>query len=383
MIASNVSVKSVPAATGAGLERPAPQPIRLVEPRVPRPADLLRGVVEILGSGQLTGGWQVERFEAAAAEYLEVEHCVAVSSCTSGLMLSARCLGLQGEVILPSLTFFASGHALLWNNLEPVFADCDPETFQISLESAGRVLSERTSAILGVHLYGCPAPVDELEGLASAASIPLIFDGAHAWGARWKGRSVASYGAATVYSLSPTKQVTAGEGGIVATSDDLAEALRKARNYGKGDSYDCDILGLNARMTEIQGLMARLGLYGLDREISRRRALASVYEEELAGVLGVQLQRTPAEVWHSRKDFPVVVPADARPAVEAALAAEGVETRRYFDPPLHRQKLYRRFHTAALPNTDAVSNGVVCLPLHGGMQRIDAERIARITREQF
>ncbi len=225
----------------------------------PRPADLLRGVVEILGSGVLTNGLQVERFEVAAAEYLEVEHCVAVSSCTSGLMLTARCLELQGEVILPSLTFFASGHALLWNNLRPVFADCDPETFQISVESAGRRLTS-----------------------------------SNAWGARWKSRGVASYGTATVYSLSPTKQVTAGEGGIVATGDRyLAEALRKARNYGKGASYDCDILGLNARTTEIQGLMGRLGLYGLDREISRRRALAAVYEAELEGVAGVQLQRPP------------------------------------------------------------------------------------------
>ncbi len=163
--------------------------------------------------GVLTNGLQVERFEVAAAEYLEVEHCVAVSSCTSGLMLTARCLELQGEVILPSLTFFASGHALLWNNLRPVFADCDPETFQISVESAGRLLTSRTSAILGVHLYGCPAPVDELERMASRMGVPLIFDGAHAWGARWKSRGVASYGTATVYSLSPTKQVTGGRGG--------------------------------------------------------------------------------------------------------------------------------------------------------------------------
>ena len=181
-------------------------------------------MVEILGSGVLTNGLQVERFEVAAAEYLEVEHCVAVSSCTSGLMLTARCLELQGEVILPSLTFFASGHALLWNNLRPVFADCDPETFQISVESAGRLLTSagrlltsRTSAILGVHLYGCPAPVDELERMASRMGVPLIFDGAHAWGARWKSRG--AYGTATVYSLSPTKEVTAGEGGIVATGD--------------------------------------------------------------------------------------------------------------------------------------------------------------------
>ena len=144
METSTVSASFVPAATGGGL-------IRLVEPRVPRPADLLRGVVEILGSGVLTNGLQVERFEVAAAEYLEVEHCVAVSSCTSGLMLTARCLELQGEVILPSLTFFASGHALLWNNLRPVFADCDPETFQISVESAGRLLTSRTSAILAAR----------------------------------------------------------------------------------------------------------------------------------------------------------------------------------------------------------------------------------------
>jgi len=380
METSTVSAQSVAAATGAGL-KPTPH-IRLVEPRVPRPAELLRGVVEILGSGQLTNASQVTRFEAAAAEYLEVEHCVALSSCTAGLMLLGRCLDLSGEVILPSLTFFASGHALLWNNLEPVFADCDSDTLQISAGSAGQGLTSRTSAILGVHLYGCPAPIDDLERLADTAGVPLIFDGAHAWGARWKGRSVASYGAATVYSLSPTKQLTAGEGGIVATGDrHLAEALRKARNYGKGTSYDCDILGLNARMTELQGLMARLGLYGLDREISRRRALAAVYEEELGGVAGVRLQHTPAQAWNSHKDFPLIVRPEDRPRIEAALETEGVETRRYFDPPLHRQKLYRRFFAEPLPHTEAVSDGVICIPLHGGMRRIDAQRVARIIRD--
>ena len=296
-------------------------------------------------------------------------------------MLVERCLGLRGAVVTPSFTFFATAHGLLWNGLRPVLADCDPATFQIDPYSVRRVLGQGCSAIVGVHLFGCPAPIDALETIARDAGLALIFDGAHALGARWRGESVATRGDATVYSLSPTKQMTCCEGGLITTRHaELARELRMARNYGKGEGYDCDVLGLNARMTEVQAAIGRASLEGLEAAIQRRQRLAALYAERLRDAPGVRLQRVPAEAVSSHKDFAVVVERGVdRDLLMRGLAEDGIETRAYFDPPLHRQKLYRPYYRPReepLATTEAISRHILCLPIHGAVTDADAVRIA-------
>lgn len=359
--------------------------IAIAEPETPDIDATLVRLRAVLESGSFTNGAEVAHLEHEAAQELGVAHCVAVSSCTSGLMLLEKCLNLRGEVIVPSFTFFATGHGLLWNGLRPRFADIDIGTAQIDPQSVARVIGPETGAILGVHLFGCPAPVRELEELAQSSGVPLIFDGAHALGATVNGRSVAAWGDATVYSLSPTKQLTAGEGGLIATRHaDLAAQLRSARNYGKGTAYDCEVLGLNARMTEFQAALCREGLTALSASIARRRRIAAIYEQELAAVEGIRLQAIPCNAESGRKDFALFVRSELgfeREPVEAALASAGVETRRYFDPPLHEQKLYREFydpHREPLPQTIRASREVVCLPIHRGVSEADAKAIAAI-----
>jgi dTDP-4-amino-4,6-dideoxygalactose transaminase len=357
-------------------------PVPIARPTLPPVDELQHRLADILGATELTNGPEVARFEAEAAEALGVAECVAVSSCTAGLMLTERCLNLSGEAITASFTFFATAHSLLWNGMRPVLADCDPDTFQIDPHSVRRLLSPSCSAIVGVHLFGCPAPIDDLEKIARDAGAALIFDGAHALGSRWRGESVAGRGDATVYSLSPTKQMTCGEGGLITTRHpELARELRKARNYGKGDGYDCDVLGLNARMTEFQAAIGRAALERLPAAVARRRELAAIYSARLEGAPGVRLQRIPAAARSSHKDFAVVLdPRIDRDGMMRTLATEGVETRAYFDPPLHRQKLYRRFHDPRrepLAVTDAVSQSILCVPIHGAVRDADAERIAQ------
>ncbi|MEZ5365121.1 MAG: DegT/DnrJ/EryC1/StrS family aminotransferase [Bryobacterales bacterium] len=288
--------------------------------------------------------------------------------------------------LTPSFTFFATAHGLLWNNLRPVFADCDPSSFQICPASVERVMTPRTSAILGVHMFGAPAPVDELERMAARAGVALIFDGAHALGTRFGGKSAAASGDATVYSLSPTKQLTCGEGGLIVTRHrKLADMLRRARNYGKGAEYDCDILGLNARMSELQAALGRADLPRLPEKIRRRNEIAAIYESRLKGLPGLRLQRTPQGSVHSRKDFGFVLGQGLnRDELAASLAAQGVDTRSYFYPPLHRQKLYSRFYrpkVEALRATDAVSRNILCLPIHTRVTDADAVRIADAVAE--
>src|SRR3984893_14608206 len=227
--------------------------------------EFLEEVRGILASKQLTNGAYVRKFEEAAAEYLEVTHCVAVSSCTAGLLLVLKVLDLRGEVILPSFTFHATAHAVVWNGLSPVFADCDVKTFCIAPQAVRAQLSSRTAAILGVHLFGNPAAVKELEEIAGDLQIPLVFDAAHAFGSSIGGKRIGGFGTAEVFSFSPTKLVVAGEGGLVATYDAaLAEKLRAARNYGDAGNSDPEVLGVNARMSEINAAMALHGLAGLD-----------------------------------------------------------------------------------------------------------------------
>jgi dTDP-4-amino-4,6-dideoxygalactose transaminase len=356
-------------------------PISIASPDLPSAPKLAERLLAVLASHELTNAAEVAAFEREAAELLEAPECVAVSSCTAGLMLAERCLGLRGEVITPSFTFFATAHGLLWNNLRPVFADCEASGFQIDPASVARVLSPRTSAILAVHMFGGPCPVDELERQARRAGVALIFDGAHALGTRWEGKSVAACGDATVYSLSPTKQLTCGEGGLIATRHkSLARLLRQARNYGKGEGYDCDVLGLNARMSELQAALGRADLPRLESKIRRRNEIAALYERRLADLPGLRLQRTPRGGAHSRKDFALVLgPGLDRDALCRALAEQEIDSRTYFHPPLHRQKLYSRFYrpkAEPLRVTDAVSRGIVCLPIHTRMSDADVSRVA-------
>ncbi len=368
-----------------GIDPPSPlfkEPVRIARPAVADTAEMLPEFAAVLRGPQLTNGPRVADLEAEAARFLGVSECVAVSSCTSGLMLTERCLRVRGGVIIPSFTFFAAAHTLLWNNLEPVFADCEPWTFNLNPEEVERLMSPGIGAILGVHTFGCPTQVDALERIARRYRVPLIFDGAHAFGARVDGRGVAEWGDATVFSLSPTKPLTAGEGGLIAVQDpSLASRLRKARNYGKGDGYDCDVLGMNARLTELQAVVARAGLRRVEAVLAKRRALAATYNRCFRGVPGLTTQLVPSGCLSTYKDFSLLIDAPRfgrdRREIETILAVDNIETRRYFDPPLHRQKLYLPWAPPAeqLRTTDEVSSQVLCLPLH---DRLSEETVGRI-----
>ena len=358
--------------------------VSMAAPKLSATEGLLEEFRRVLESPQLTNGHRVAELEERAAAALDVPHCVAVSSCTSGLMLAARCLDLEGEVIVPSFTFFATAHSLLWNGLEPVLVDCEPQSFNIDPASVERALTDRTAAILAVHIFGCPARTKVLEEIARRRGLPLIFDGAHAFGAQQAGSGVAVWGDATVFSLSPTKPLVAGEGGIIATRRrDLAQRLRQARNYGKGADYDCDLVGLNARMTEFQAVLAAAGLPDVEQGIAQRRRLVRIYRTYLDTVPGLRTQVVEGTGVSSWKDFAIVIDADefgfSRDQLERFLSGDNIETRRYFDPPLHRQRIYRRYYRPQedpLSVTDQVSSGVLCLPLHTGLSERTAEAIA-------
>lgn len=344
--------------------------------------EFLQDVERILGSRQLTNASFVREFESAAAAYLGVPHCVAVSSCTAGLVLVLRALDLHGEVVVPSFTFHATAHSIVWNGLKPVFADCDPETFCISPESVRDRQSSNTAAILAVHLFGNPAAVEELEEIAARANIPLIYDAAHSFGSSVGERHVGTFGTAEVFSFSPTKVLVAGEGGLVATRDEhLTQSLRAARNCGDAGNYDPELLGLNARMSELHAALALRGLAGLDQRIARRNEIRLRYMQRLGEAQGLSFQQIPPGSRSTCKDFSILVDPDqfgqSRDWLFDALHKENIDVRRYFWPPVHRQKLFREACDGqSLPVTDLVSERVLSLPIYSSLRDEEVDKVA-------
>jgi dTDP-4-amino-4,6-dideoxygalactose transaminase len=347
-----------------------PDGLPLARPAIANPAAVADAAGDILASGVLTNGPYVRRLEAQAAEYLGVRHCVAVASCTSGLMLVLRASGLSGDVVLPSFTFSASAHAVAWNGLRPLFTDIRPEDLLLDPAAAARSAGVRTSAILATHTYGTPCDVEALGQLARRNGIRLFFDAAHAFGSRRGTAMVGGFGDAEVFSLSPTKVLIAGEGGIIATNDDsLAERCRIGRDYGNPGDYDTRFVGLNARMSELHAATALASFEDLEERIGRRNQLAERYRKVLGHLPGIDFPAVAEGDRSTYKDFTILVEAEQfgmdAAALAKALAAEGVQTRRYYAPPVHRQRAYRWVGPAngALPQTDWAAARVLTLPL--------------------
>jgi dTDP-4-amino-4,6-dideoxygalactose transaminase len=370
--------------------RPAfPDGLPLAKPTFADPDRVARATASILASGVLTNGPHVRELEARAADYLGVRHCVAVASCTAGLMLALRASGLSGDVVLPSFTFSASAHAIAWNGLRPVFTDISPDTLLLDPAAAARATGVRTSAILATHTYGAPCDVDGLSEVARRSGIRLFFDAAHAFGSSRKGTMVGGFGDAEVFSLSPTKVLIAGEGGIIATNDDvLAERCRIGRDYGNPGDYDTRFVGLNARMSELHAVTALASFEDLEERIVRRNELADRYHKVLGDLPGISFPLVAEGDRSTYKDLTVLIDPEGfgtdADSVAKALDAEGVQTRRYYSPPVHRQRAYRALVPAngPLPVTDDAAAKVLTLPLLTTMTDDDVDLVCALVARQ-
>ncbi|MEU3660015.1 DegT/DnrJ/EryC1/StrS family aminotransferase [Streptomyces sp. NPDC032940] len=363
--------------------------VPVTRPTLATDAALMTEIRTVLESGMLTSARHVRAFEEEAAEFLGVADVVAVSSCTTGLMLTLRALGTTGDAVLPSFTFMATGHAAAWHGLTPVLADCDPSTYTLDTDSAAAALTGDTGAVIGVHTFGVCCDADTLHRHTEDRGIPLVLDAAHAFGARYPdGTMAGGKGIAEVFSLSPTKVLPAGEGGLVATrSTALAADLRQAREYGNPGDYDARMIGLNGRMTEINAVIGRAALRALPGRLAQRAELADRYRSRLAQLPGLGFQSVPDGATSTYKDFTVRIDAGrlglTRGRLAAALDAENIDTRTYFDPPLHTQTAYRTLarRPTALPATESLSRTLLTLPLYSHMGVDTVDRICETIAE--
>ena len=346
------------------------EPLHVGRPNIGNRYVFLARVSEVLDNQWLTNnGPMVQEFERRIAARVGVKHCVAMCNATIALEIAIRALGLSGEVIVPSWTFVATAHALYWQGITPVFADIDPATHNLDPDAVRRMITPRTSGIIGVHLWGRAAPIDELQAIADEHGLELMFDAAHAFGSSYKGQSIGCFGACEVFSFHATKAFNTMEGGAVTTNDDeLAEAMRLMRNFGfKG--YDNVIHpGTNGKMIEVCAAMGLANLDYFDGVIEANCRNHSAYKQELAGIPGIDVLDYGSTERNSYHYAVLEVGDDcptSRNEIIAALQAENILARKYFWPGCHGMQPYRDLFPHAglmLAHTRAVAERVVVLP---------------------
>jgi perosamine synthetase len=325
-------------------------------------------------------GDETVAFEQEFAAVHEAEHGVAFANGTVALHAILLGLGIGAgdgdgdEVIVPSFTFISTATSVLHAGATPVFADIDTDTFNLDPADVARRLTPRTRAVIAVHYGGQPADLDELAALCADAGILLLEDAAEAHGATYRGRHVGAIGRAGMFSFTPTKNITTGEGGLVTTNDgDLAERLRLLRNHGQVDTYHHAILGFNWRLTEMQAAIGRVQLGKLPHILERKRAAAAHLNERLDAIAGITPPVAKTDREHVYMLYTATVDHDRDLLLERLLDA-GIEARLYF-PPAHHQAVFEG-SADDLPVTDWAAAHALSLPLHARLTDGELDEIA-------
>jgi dTDP-4-amino-4,6-dideoxygalactose transaminase len=382
--------RALPLPFAAFGERPAfPQPLHVGAPNVPATEAVFDRLTGALARRYLSNhGPLVEEFEGRVAERSKVRHCIAVSSGTSGLMILARALSLSGEIVMPAFTFVGTAHAMRWVEIAPAFCDIRRETHALDPGLVEAMITTRTSAILGVHVWGRPCDITALEAIADRHELPLLLDAAPAFGCTYRGQPIGGFGRAEVISFHPTKVLNTFEGGAILTNDDdLAEQVRLMIQFGFEDEDSVVVLGINAKMSEASAAMGLASLEVVDEFIAVNRRHHDRYRANLTDLPGLSLVPYPEE---DRSNYHyVVLEIDAerspisRNALQRVLRAENVLARRYFYPGCHRMEPYRteQPHTgASLPETNALGERVLQLPTGTALSGEDVDRVCEIVR---
>jgi dTDP-4-amino-4,6-dideoxygalactose transaminase len=339
--------------------------------------ELAAAVARVAASGWYLLGPELEGFERDFADYCEAGHCVGVGSGMSAIELALRALGIGpgDEVLVPAYTWIATWLAVSQVGARPVAVDGDPSTYNLDRDAAAAAVTERTAAIIPVHLRGEPADMDAVGELARAHQLAVIEDAAQAHGARHRGRRVGGLGNVAAFSFYPIKNLGAfGDGGAVTTDDPaLAEKIRLLRNYGMKSRHDVEVAGVNSRLAEIQAAVLRVKLGRLDAWNAHRRELAGRYLEALRELEPVTTPEVPewAEpVWHL-----FVVGHGERDACRERLGRVGIETLVHYPVLPHMSPPYADAGSRPLPVAERLAARALSLPLHPGL---DAEAVDRV-----
>ncbi len=362
------------------------RPLHVGQPNIADKSAFLNGVQTILDNYWLTNnGPMVQAFEQRIADRLDVKHCIAMCNGTIALEIAIRALGLTGEVIVPSWTFVATAHALYWQGITPIFADIDPQTHNLDPATVKRMITPKTTGIIGVHLWGRAAPVDELQAIADEHGLKLMFDAAHAFGSTYQGKTIGRFGSCEVFSFHATKSFNTMEGGAVTTNDDeLADAMRLMRNFGF-QGYDNVIHpGTNGKMIEACAAMGLANIDHFDGIVAINKRNHAAYREGLSQTPGIRLLEY-SETDRNSHHYVVLEVDSSCPAkrdeIIAALHAENILARKYFWPGAHKMQPYRANFPHAglvLPETEKVAEKNLVLPAGSAMSEQEIKAVCQV-----
>ncbi len=353
-------------------------PIQVARSSMPDFEEYLAEIRPLWENHWLTNnGEKALALEAALQAYLDIPHVVLFSNGHLALEAAIRAMGITGEAITTPFTFASTTHALVRCGVKPVFADVRPGDLTLDASQIERLITERTTAIVPVHVYGNFCDVDAIGRIAQKHGLIVLYDAAHAFGATHAGQSPAAYGDAAMYSFHATKVFHTIEGGAIScASDALADALRLERNFGITGPEDTVSVGGNAKMNEFQAAMGLCNLRHLEGEIAKRRHVCSLYRARLAGVPGIRFLPTPDQ--DNCAYLPVLFEGyhRTRDEVFARLAAQDIYARKYFYPLTSAFACYAgQFDPAATPVALAASQNVLTLPLYADLADADVQRI--------
>lgn len=372
-----------------GGEKTFQEPLHVGRPNLGDRDTVLRRINEIFDRRWFTNdGPLVKEFEARIQALVGVKHCVAMCNATIALEIAIRALELRGEVIVPAYTFIATAHALQWQEITPVFADMDPATHNLAPETIERLITPRTTGIIGVHVWGRPCNTEAIEAIAAKRKLKVMYDAAHAFGCSHRGQMVGSFGSCEVFSFHATKFINCFEGGAVVTNDDaLAAKLRLMRNFGFAGVDKVIYPGTNGKLTEVCAAMGLTSLEAMEEIIAVNRRNYEAYREGLQGLPGILLKEYDSS---ERRNYQyIVVEVDEtkatlnRDELVAVLQAENVLARKYFWPGCHRMEPYKSFYPNAhllLPHTEKLSAQIMVLPTGQAICVEDVGKVCAIIR---
>ena len=365
------------------------QPLHVGRPNIGDRKRLVERINDLLDRRWLSNnGPFVQDFERRVAALAGVKHCIAMCNGTVALEIVIRACDLRGEVIVPSMTFVATAHALQWQEITPVFCDIDPQTYNLDPSQVEKMITPRTTGIIGVHLFGRPCDTEALDRIARQHKLKLLYDAAHAFGCTHKGRMVGGFGDAEMLSFHATKFLNTFEGGAIVTNDDdLAAKIRLMKNFGFAGYDNVIYIGTNGKMTEVCAAMGLTGLESLERFTDVNRRNYRLYRRELEGLAGISYmiydEAEKSNYQYMILDLDESVAGISRDQLIQVLQGENVLARRYFYPGCHNMEPYRSYFPNArlmLPETEKLVKRLLALPTGTAVEPEDIAAICQVVR---
>ncbi len=363
--------------------------IYVTRPNLPTTRELNPLITEMINNQWVTNfGKFHNEFEEKIKDLLKVKYVVLCCNGTVALFLLLKALNLKGKVITTPFTFPATVHSVFMAGLEPLFCDINPHDYTLDAESVKRNITNDTSCILGVNVFGNTCDIEKLNVIGKRFNIPVIYDSAHAFLCRYKNKPVGSFGDAEMFSFHATKLFTTIEGGAITTNDEhLYIKLRQLINFGIKNEESVVGIGLNGKMSEINAIFGLLSLKKINKIIGKLKDLSESYKDCLSGIAGIKFQKIRKGCQINHQYMPVeIIPEEfglSRDELHSVLKEDNVIARKYFYPAAHQYECYKDLNfakSAKLPNTDKVTSQILCLPIYATLRKRDVKQICELIK---